>query len=45
MPFRYPSDPAERAREMRREDRFTVVMVILALAAVVLAAIGIWETL
>ena len=43
MPFRYPSDPAERAREMRREDRFIVLMTIISIIGVVLAVIGIIE--
>jgi hypothetical protein len=45
MPFRYPSDPEERRREMRREDRLIKLMAVVVLAAFTLAAYGIWRTL
>ena len=40
MPFRYPLDPAEREREMWREDRFILLMTILCGAGVILAVVG-----
>lgn len=41
MPFRYPSDPEERRREMRREDICIKVMAVVAAAAGLLGVAGI----